>query len=129
MPDVPLTFVDRTPILARSLRIRWRGSRKHSINAAAMKNLKRERIMLKAATSVMFAMAIIASPVWAQTASGAGGQSHNDAIVKMRQEEAAARKEYKRKVAEAQRFSTSRKRLRKERDAAIAAPRAAAGQK
>lgn len=108
----------------------WRGSRKHSINAATMKNLKREKIMLKVATSVMFAMAIIASPVWAQTASGAGGQSHNDAIVKMRQEEAAAKKEYKRKVAEAQKvFDEQKAAAKKERDAAIAAAHAAAGQK
>ncbi|RDK07669.1 hypothetical protein [Cupriavidus lacunae] len=86
--------------------------------------------MGKLATSVMFVTAIIASPVWAQPASGAAAHGHNDAIVKMRQEVAAARKEYNRKVAEAQKvFDEQKSAAKKERDTAIAAAHAGAGQK
>lgn len=52
--------------------------------------------------SVLLATAIIASPVWAQTASGNAAKAHDDHLVQMRQDILAARKEYKRKVAEAQ---------------------------
>jgi len=96
--------------------------------------------MKKLATSIIFATAIAASPVWAQTDTGAAApaaapatapaQGHNDAIVKMRQEIAAARKEYKQKVAAAQKvFDEQKAAAAKERDAAISSARAAAGQK
>jgi len=84
--------------------------------------------MRKLTMLVMLAATIMTSTVWAQTAPG--GAAHSDAIVKMRQEEAAARKEYKRKVGEAQKvFNEQKSAAAKERDSAIAAAHAAAGQK
>ncbi|WP_427309136.1 hypothetical protein [Cupriavidus sp. H39] len=80
--------------------------------------------------AVFFATAIITSPVWAQTATGAPAKAHDDHLVQMRQDILAARKEYKRKVAEAQNvFDQQKAGAAKERDAAIAAARATAGQK
>jgi hypothetical protein len=86
--------------------------------------------MLKVAISLMLATAIMGSPVWAQSASAPSAQSHDDAIVQMRQEIATARKEYKRKVGEAKKvYDEQKSAAAKERDTAIAAARTAAGQK
>ncbi|MGO4330553.1 hypothetical protein AB4Z48_13015 [Cupriavidus sp. 2TAF22] len=82
------------------------------------------------ATSIMLAMAFSASPAWVHAASAAAAQGQNDEIVKMREEIAAARKEYKRKVGEAQKvFDEQKSAAAKERDTAISAARAKAGQK
>lgn len=91
-------------------------------------NRNREKIMRRLATMTMLAAAIMASPGWAQTATAPTAKGHSDAIVKMRQEIAAARKEYKRKVAEAQKaFDETKAAAAKERDAAIKAAHATAG--
>lgn len=82
------------------------------------------------ATLLMISATLGTAPAWAQSASGAAAPAHNDAIVKMRQEIAAARKTYKEKVADAQKiFDEAKGAAAKERDTAIAAARAAAGQK
>ncbi|MEI5996612.1 hypothetical protein H3V53_05155 [Paraburkholderia bengalensis] len=73
----------------------------------------------------------LASTAWAQNdaastpaAAQAGQGGSNDAIVKMRQQEAAANRAYDRKVAAARKVYDQKKaEARKERDAAIAAAR------
>lgn len=71
------------------------------------------------------------APAIAQTpASAPAAPVHNDAIVKMRQDIAAARKTYSAKVADAKKvFDAAKADAAKERDAAIKAARAAANQK
>ncbi|MBV8272750.1 MAG: hypothetical protein JO067_10825 [Cupriavidus sp.] len=82
------------------------------------------------ATLLMVSATLCTAPAWAQSASGAAAPAHNDAIVKMRQEVAAARKVYNQKVAEAKKiYDEAKAAAAKERDAAIAAAHAAAGQK
>lgn len=82
------------------------------------------------ASLIMISATLCTAPAWAQSASGAAAQGSNDAIVKMRGEIAAARKEYNRKVAEAKKvYDEAKAAAAKERDASISAARAAAGQK
>jgi hypothetical protein len=82
------------------------------------------------ATLIMVSATLCTAPAWAQSASGAAAPAHNDAIVKMREEIAAARKTYNGKVADAKKiYDEAKAAAAKERDAAIAAARAAAGQK
>jgi len=85
------------------------------------------------ASLIMISATLCAAPAWAQSASGAAAAaSHasNDAIVKMRQEVAAARKTYNQKVADAKKiYDEAKAAAAKERDAAISAAHAAAGQK
>jgi hypothetical protein len=79
---------------------------------------------------IMISATLCAAPAWAQSASGAAAPAHNDAIVKMRQDIAAARKVYKDKVADAKKiYDEAKAAAAKERDAAISAAHAAAGQK
>jgi len=86
--------------------------------------------MQKLVTPLLLVAAILATPAFAQTSSGAATKGHDDHIVQMRQEIAAARKEYDRKVDEAKKvFNEAKAAAAKERDAAIAAARTAAGQK
>lgn len=70
----------------------------------------------------------IATNAWAQAAAqadqGAAPPAHNDEIVKMRMEVAAANKKYNQKVAAAQKvFDHKKAEAAKERDTAIAAAR------
>jgi hypothetical protein len=85
------------------------------------------------ASLIMISATLCTAPAWAQSASGAAAAtSHasNDAIVKMRQEVAAARKTYNQKVADAKKiYDEAKAAAAKERDAAISAAHAAAGQK
>ncbi|WP_019449355.1 hypothetical protein [Cupriavidus sp. BIS7] len=83
------------------------------------------------ASLIMISATLCAAPAWAQSASGAAAShASNDAIVKMRQEVAAARKTYNQKVADAKKiYDEAKAAAAKERDAAISAAHAAAGQK
>lgn len=83
--------------------------------------MKLIRLMLSAA------VVVFASTAWAQNDAASAPAAHtgsNDAIVKMRQEEAAANRAYNKKVAAAKKVYDHKKaEAKKERDAAIAAAR------
>jgi predicted secreted acid phosphatase len=75
----------------------------------------------------------IAPAGWAQdnpaTSNAPAEQSHNDSIVRMRQQEATANRVYKQKVAAAKKVYDQKKaEAKKERDTAIATARYGAGQ-
>jgi len=79
------------------------------------------------ATSILLAATFIGSPAWAQAPAGAS--AHDDHLVQMRLDIQAARKEYDRRVKEAKGvYDEAKKAAAKDRDAAIAAARAKAGQ-
>jgi hypothetical protein len=72
--------------------------------------------------------AAISSPAWAQ--QGGASKPADDHLVQMRLDIQAARKEYDRKVKEAKGvYDEAKQASAKERDTAIAAARAKAGQK
>ncbi|SEK14399.1 hypothetical protein [Paraburkholderia diazotrophica] len=80
------------------------------------------------------AVVACASTAWAQNESTTTPTAHetqvgsNDAIVKMRQEEAAANRVYEKKVAAAKKtYDHKKAEAKKERDAAIAAARYGSG--
>jgi hypothetical protein len=78
--------------------------------------------------SVALLAIVMATSAWAQTAAqtdqGAAQPAHNDEIVKMRMDIAAANKKYDQKVAAAKKvFDHKKAEAAKERDAAVAAAR------